>query len=271
MGTDTKVTMFSGEKKAEERISPEAKLLKSIDLHLRYLAYVLITLGLCAIGVGIALVVQLNKYVIFEASTLNGITTNAAAITQNAATMTTLATPIVSNLQYVTSALTAAVYSATNSTHVEQQAAAARETGVTTQRRLHSIDPATVDAGVVPATAISTSDLIMQDYKLREALYKSTRHLMATLNTKADEFDPAAVSRFLDMLTNSTNMTGIAVRFDRVMTDVERVSHFGVLASSMLGIAAAATNTSLPSPGDLIGMYSQQKAAATPQGHSTCR
>ena len=267
---DAKLTVFSGERKPEERASPEARLLKSIDTHLRWLTYALLFLTACVIAVGIAGVVQLSRYTILSSGTLNSLTTDVRAVTQNAATMTTLAVPVVSNLQFMTSAATAAVYAATNASDVEVQAAAARrEGGTATQRHLLAMDPAMVEAGVVPATTLSEADLILQDYKLREAMYKSTRHLMSTLNTKAEEFNPAAVSDFLTFLVESSNFTGIATRFDRVLGDVEQTAHFGVLAGAMLGLASQATNTSLPSASDLFKEYGAQKAASSQAGH-TC-
>ena len=269
-GKDSKVNVFSGERKPEERASPEAKLLKSIDTHLRWLTYALLFLTACVIALGVATVVQLNKYTILSSGTLNKMTTNVAAVTQNAATMTTLAVPVVSNLQFVSSAATAAVYAAVNASDVELQAAAARrEGGTAAQRHLLAMDSAMVDAGVVPATTLGEADLILQDYKLREAMYKSTRHLMATLNTKAEEFNPAAVSDFLTFLVENTNFTGVATRFDRVLGDVERTAHFGILAGAMLGLASQATNTSLPSASDLFAAYGAQKQAAAQAGH-TC-
>jgi hypothetical protein len=271
---ERKVNIFTGERKPEERISLEAKYLKSIK---RYVL-VLTIVSSCLIGTIIAVIgfmaVKLQSYDIVQAKTLNALTQNALSITENAARMTTLAVPITSNLQFLSNAATAAVYSAVNATDVAHEATAARSSAgsAVSRRALQALrmDQAVVDAGVVPATTISADDLIEEDYRLREMMYKSTRKLMQTLNTKADEFNPAAVSDFLEFLVAKVNYTGIAQRFDRVVTDVERTAHFGVLASAMVGLASQATNVSLPSAQNLFDAYAQQKAAANSAAGGHC-
>jgi len=271
---DTKVNVFSGERKTEERISLEAKYLKSIKLYVLVLTIV----SSCLIGTIIAVIgfmaVQIQNYDIVRADTLNALTQNAMAITENAARMTTLAVPIISNAQFMSSAATAAVYSAVNATAVSAEASAARAQGgaATTRRSLQeAMDIATVDAGVIPKSTIDPDDLVFEDYKLRELFFKQSRKLLATLNTKAETFEPAAVSDFLHFLVAGVNYSSIASRFDRVITDVEKTAHFGTLATAMLGLAAQATNTSLPTANDLFDAYAHQKAAAASAGDGRCQ
>lgn len=269
---DTKVNVFTGERKPEERVSVEAKYLKSINRYVLVLTIVSSTLIGCIIVVGAVIAVKLQNYSILQAKTLNGITSNAAAIAENAARMTTLAVPVVSNLQFVSSAATAAVYSAVNASVVSEDAALARaQGGSATSRHLLAMDIATVDAGVIPKSTIDTDDLVFEDYRLRELMYKQSRKLLQTLNTKAEEFDPKAVSDFLHFLVFDANYTGIARRFDRVVDDVERTAHFGVLAGAMLGLASQATNTSLPTANDLFTAYAAQKQAANAAKGGTCQ
>jgi hypothetical protein len=116
---------------------------------------------------------------------------------------------------------------------------------------------------------VTSNDLALQDFRFRKMVYKHVTHLLNTTNAKMADFNPGAVSDLLTFIVGGVNYTSINTNFRRVMDDVERVSHFGVLATTMLGIAGQATNTTLPSPGDLMNMYSQQKAAATPS-QSTC-
>jgi hypothetical protein len=218
--------------------------------------------------------VKVQNYEIVQAKTLNALTQNALAITENAARMTTLAVPIVSNTQFLSSAATAAVYSAVNATAVSQEASAARAQGgaATSRRSLQvAMDVATVDAGVVPKSTIDPDDLVFEDYKLRELFYKQSRKLLATLNTKAESFEPAAVSDFLHFLVADVNYSSIASRFDRVVTDVERAAHFGTLATAMLGLAAQSTNTTLPTANDLFDAYARQAAAASSAGDGRCQ
>jgi hypothetical protein len=273
-GKETKVNVFSGERKAEERISVEAKYLKSIKLYVLVLTIV----SSCLIGTIIAVIgfmaVKIQNYDIVRAETLNALTQNAMAITENAARMTTLAVPIVSNAQFMSSAATAAVYSAVNATAVSAEASAARAQGgaATSRRSLQeAMDVATVDAGVIPKSTIDSDDLVFEDYKLRELFYKQSRKLLATLNDKAETFDPSAVSDFLHWVVADVNYTGIAKRFDRVISDVERTAHFGTLATAMLGLAAQSTNTSLPTANDLFDAYARQKAAAASAGDGRCQ
>ncbi len=271
---ETKVHMLSGERKPEERISVEAKYLKSIKLYVLVLTIV----SSCLIGTIIAVIgfmaVKIQKYDIVQAKTLNALTQNAMAITENAARMTTLAVPIISNAQFMSSAATAAVYSAVNATAVSAEASAARaQGGAATSRRAlqEAMDVASVDAGIIPKSTIDPDDLVFEDYKLRELFFKQSRKLLATLNTKAESFEPAAVSDFLHFLVAGVNYTGIATRFDRVVTDVERTAHFGTLATAMLGLAAQSTNTSLPTANDLFDAYARQKSAAASAGEGRCQ
>lgn len=271
---DTKVNVFSGERKTEERISLEAKYLKSIKLYVLVLTIV----SSCLIGTIIAVIgfmaVKIQNYDIVRADTLNALTQNAMAITENAARMTTLAVPIISNAQFMSSAATAAVYSAVNATAVSAEASAARAQGgaATTRRSLQeAMDIASVDAGIIPKSTIDPDDLVFEDYKLRELFYKQSRKLLATLNDKAETFEPAAVSDFLHFLVAGVNYSSIASRFDRVMNDIEKTAHFGVLATSMLGLASQATNTSLPTANDLFDAYAHQKAAAASAGNGRCQ
>lgn len=62
-----------------------------------------------------------------------------------------------------------------------------------------------MDAGIVPKSTIDPDDLVFEDYKLRELFYKQSRKLLATLNDKAETFDPSAVSDFLHFLVAGVN------------------------------------------------------------------
>jgi hypothetical protein len=194
-----KANVFTGERRPDERISLEAKYLKDIKLYVLVLTIV----SSCLIGTIIAVIgfmaVKVQNYDIVQASTMNALTQNALAITENAAKMTTLAVPIISNAQFLSSAATAAVYSAVNATAVGADASAARAQGgnAAARRSLQeAMEVATVDAGVIPKSTIDPDDLIFEDYKLRELMYKQSRKLLATLNARVEAFDASAVSDF---------------------------------------------------------------------------
>jgi hypothetical protein len=207
---------------------------------------------------------QLKKYDILKPQSMNSLNANIQSITSNAASMTTLAVPIVGNMQFATNALTAAIAGNLNLTEVNTTSAVARaDAGSAASRHMLAF----VDEP--PPEVVTSNDLALQDFRFRRMVYKHVTHLLNTTNHKMEEFNPGAVSDLLTFVVSGVNYTSVNNNFKRVMDDLERTAHFGVLASSMLGIASAATNTSLPSPGDLMSMYSKQKAAASP-AQSVC-
>lgn len=207
---------------------------------------------------------QLKQYDILKPQSMNSLNSNIQAITTNAASMTTLAVPIVSNMQFASNALTAAIAGNMNLTEVNATSAIARaDAGSAASRHMLTFDE------LPPADVVTSNDLALQDFRFRKMVYKHVTHLLNTTSAKMADFNPGAVSDLLTFIVGGVNYTSINTNFKRVMDDVERVSHFGVLATTMLGIAGQATNTTLPSPGDLMSMYSQQKAAATPS-QATC-
>lgn len=203
---------------------------------------------------------QLKQYDILKPQSMNSLNSNIQAITSNAASMTTLAVPIVSNMQFASNALTAAIAGNMNLTEVNATSAIARADAGSSASHRHML---TFD-DLPPADVVTSNDLALQDFRFRKMVYKHVTHLLNTTNAKMADFNPGAVSDLLTFIVGGVNYTSINTNFKRVMDDMERVSHFGVLATSMLGIAATATNTTLPSPGDLMNMYTQQKAAASP-------
>jgi hypothetical protein len=201
---------------------------------------------------------QLKQYDILKPQSMNSLNSNIQAITTNAASMTTLAVPIVSNMQFATNALTAAIAGNMNLTEVNTTSAVARaDAGSSASRHMLAF------TDEAPPEVVTSNDLALQDFRFRKMVYKHVTHLLNTTSAKMADFNPGAVSDLLTFIVSGVNYTSVNDNFKRVMDDVEKTAHFGVLASSMLGIAATATNTTLPSPGDLMKMYSQQKAAAS--------
>ena len=235
--------------------------------------YLKVILALQAVFVLTILVVfgavwsQLTQYNILHPTDMNQLNANIQSIMTNAASMSTLAVPIVSNVQFATNAMTAAIAGSVNTSAVNASSTDARlSAGSAVVRR--SLQAYSDDEA--PPEIVTSNDLAVQDYHFRRMMYKSVHKLINTTNQKVASFDPAAVSDMLEFVVSGVNYTTLQGNFVRVMDDLERTSHFAVLASSMLGIAAAATNTSLPTPGQLMTMYSQQKAASgtAPAGNS---
>jgi hypothetical protein len=96
-------------------------------------------------------------------------------------------------------------------------------------------------------------------------MYTQVHRLLEASNEKLDKFNVSAVSDLLTSLalqTRAINATGIAKRYDRTLADAEQVSHFAVVASALLGVAAQSTNTSLPSPSMVVQGLSSGSTAS---------
>lgn len=66
----------------------------------------------------------------------------------------------------------------------------------------------------------------------------------------------------------NVNFTGLAQRYDRTVSDLERAAHFGTLATAMVGAAASVLNVTKPSLSDALVAYRKTGEAAT--GMSMC-
>ena len=213
---------------------------------------------------------QLTKYDILKQHQLNAMSASITALTQNAATMSTLAVPIVGNAQFLTSAVVTAVAAGTNYTNVNATASEARSAAGAAATR-HLLADLFTETEVPDEGVITSNDLAVEDMQMRRMMRKQVSVLLNSTNTQIAAFNSAAVSDLLEWIVRGVNYTVVQQDFDRVMTDIERTAHFGVLASSMLGLAAAATNTTLPSPSQLMASYSAQKQASSPPSSSACQ
>jgi hypothetical protein len=235
-----------------------------------YMQIMVLLNGLFVIIIGSVcptVVFQLRKYDVVSSENINSMATNAMTIMSNAARMSASAVPIMDNAQFVTDSLVAALAAAVNASQVNNVAVSTRQQAGASQddaasaagRRLFSY-PGGGDSEAGPI--VDANDVLNLDLKMRQTMYKLSRSLLQTANHKLEEFNPAAVSDLLEWVVRGVNYTGIATRFDRVLYDVEKTANFGALATSMLGIAAAAANVTVPTTSQLLDTFHKHQAAA---------
>jgi hypothetical protein len=201
-----------------------------VALHVIFVSIIVITFGLVWH--------QISQYDLIKPENLNTVNEYVVNTISNADLMSTQAVPIVSSLQYVSVALAAAVQAMTNATDKQLEG-----------RHL---------------LQITQDSILHEDYNMRKMIYKQVRTLLDEANGRLADWNVSAVNSLISATADqvqNVNFTGVAERYDRTLADIEAASHFGVLATSMLGLAAAATNTTLPSPSALLEMYTSQKAA----------
>jgi hypothetical protein len=186
---------------------------------------------------------RVSKYELVKPGNINTINEYVVATLSNAQAMTTLAVPIVANLQYASDGLVAAVEALYNASAV-YNALGEKVAG----RKLAQASEATV----------TPQALMYEDYQLRHMVYEQVHALLESSNVQLRTFDMAAVNLILLSAAEqiqALNFTGLAERYDRTMADLESMSHFGVLASAMLGAAASVTNISSPGLAQAMGAY----------------
>jgi hypothetical protein len=235
-------------------------------LQIRHYMQLLVVLnGLFVLIIGsvcVLLSFQLRKYTAISSENVNSMALNALTISKNAAQISASVVPISENAQFLSNAVVATLAGAFNTTaNATAYAVSQGDTG-----RHLMFDP----NGEHETYVVDQNDLLNADLKMRQTVFKLSRTLLQTANTKLSEFNPAAVSDLMEWVVGGVNYTSLSSRFDRVMNDIEKTAHFGVLATSMLGIAAAATNTTLPSPSDIMSTFIAQRAAAAPPSSGAC-
>lgn len=211
---------------------------------------------------------QISKYDLVKTQNMNLLNDKIQTITQNVAVMTTLATPIVGNLQFATNAMAAALAGGVNASLVNATSVAARAEGTSqASRRLQQMG---FDASA-PAVKneITEQDLMVEEYNIQHMMYKETRKLLQTINAKTQEFDPSSVSNLLDWIVGGVNYTSIAQRFDRVMSDAETASSFMALSMEAVSAVALARGINLTAVSDAV--LKSARPSASPQAvASTC-
>jgi hypothetical protein len=231
------------------------KTLENIHWYLRIIVVLNAMFVLAVVSSMLVTYYSLRHYDAVSKENINAIVTNIVGITQNANTATAFAVPIASDFAFTTNQLSGALGKMLNSTNTTISLDDSAASVSVSERRLMHYDE---------------QDITDFTVNTQREIFKLTRNLLQAATEKMDTFNPKAMSDFLSFIVDGTNFTGIASRFDRIMTDVEKTAHFGVLASSMLGLAAVATNTTLPSPSDLMSSYSAQRAAAAPPSGGAC-
>ena len=183
---------------------------------------------------------QVSKYDLLKPENINTINDYVVETLSNVKAMSSNGVPIASNLQYASEGLVAAIAALYNFTGV--YSAALPQGG----RKLLQND--TSSQGVVTQAMLAD-----QDYRLRAMIYSQVHDMLASANEHVATFDMGNVNLILlgvGEQIQTVNLTGVATRYDRTLTDLENTAHFGILASAMLGAVAGVTNTSLPGLAD---------------------
>lgn len=241
-----------------EPFSADTRLLFDLRRYLKIMvALHCVFVGVVVIAFGV-LWSALTQYDILKKESVNSLNGNIQGTVENANTLSTLAVPIIANLQYLTNAVVAGVFAQLNSSFVNSTAVAARATGVSVTGARHLLE-----SPEEPDFVIDQQDLMQQDFKMRKMVYKNARALLQSLDTQVTSFNVSSVSDVLSWVVHGINYGTIYNAFDRTMSDIEAASKFGVLASAMLGLAAQVTNTTMPSASDLFVAYGVQASAAS--------
>lgn len=203
-----------------------------VALHVLFVSVIVLTFGLVWH--------QISQYELVKSENLNTVNEYVVNTLSNANTMSNLAVPIVTSLQYVSIALATTVQSLTN--------ISAPVTG----RRLAQTDAATA---------------ARDDEHMRKMVYKQVRVLLEKANEQLGAFNVTNVNTLLAATATqvqSINFTGFADRYDRTLEDLEQTAHFGTLASVALGLVSHMMNTSAPRAADVAAAIGQALPSAAP-------
>jgi hypothetical protein len=199
---------------------------------------------------------QLRKYTAISSDNTNSMALNALTISRNAAQISASVVPISENAEFLTNAIVSTVAGAFNLSLVNSTAFALQNSDGASRHLL--FDP----TALLQDFVVDENDLLNADLKMRQTVFKLSRTLLQTANEKLSEFNPAAVSDLMEWIVSGVNYSSVATRFDRILYDVEKTASFGVLATSMLGIAATAANVTVPTTAHLLDVFNQHRAAA---------
>jgi len=216
-----------------------------VALHVVFVSVIVIAFGL--------IWSQISKYDLIKPGNVNLLTGHVVSITQNARTMTSAGVPIAQNIEFVSAALAAATAALYNATAASV------------------IAPADARRALLSGPPVTDQSLINEDFKMRRMMYTQVHRLLEASNAQLDAFNMTALSDIIEATAvqiRAVNFTGVAERYDRTVGDIEATAHFGIVASGMLGLAAAMTNTTLPTMGDVVGAFSRQHTAASAAAHT---
>ena len=211
-----------------------------VALHVVFVSIIVITFGL--------IWSQISKYDIIKPGNINILNGRLLSVSQSAVSMTSAGVPMAANLEFVTAAIAAgvgALYNATASVALSPPAGGRR--------------------ALLAGGPITDQSLLEEDYRIRHMMYTQVHRLLQASNDRLDQFNMSALSDVVEataMQIRAVNFSGVATRYDRTIGDMEATAHFGIIASGMLGLAAAMTNTTLPTMGDVTGAYARQRASA---------
>jgi hypothetical protein len=209
-----------------------------VALHVIFVTIVVITFGLVWH--------QISQYDITKADNINSINDQVHSILQAVVAMTMEGVPITQNINYMT-----------------QGMAAAAAVFVNSSSNVFAVPSRSLLA--VEGVPITNQDLLEQDFRLRKMMYSQVRQLLQSGNDQLDAFNMTALSEFLDATASQirhVNFTGLARRYDGAMVDAEQVAKFGLLATSMMGVASQIWNTSLPSAATVGTSFAAQQILA---------
>jgi hypothetical protein len=203
-----------------------------VALHVIFVAVIVVTFGMVWN--------QISKYDIIKPENINTINSYVIATIGNAKDMTALAVPLVSNLQYASSGLAGAVSA------------------------LYNISNGNSGGRHLLDDAVTQQMLADEDYRLRVMVYTQVHALLAASNNQVQAFDMGAVNLIMEATGQqiaAINFTGLAQRYDRTMDDLEHASHFGVLATAMLGAVSQVTNVTYPGLADVQSVLTSKSSA----------
>lgn len=239
---------------AQKAYTDEAKLLFDIRRYLK------VFVALTCVSVTVVVVCflllwhKVSTIEIFKTGTLNAYNTRAASIFGKTDTLMSYLVNVGSDVNVTTAALVASFMTGFNSSALVAGGPAAP-----TRHLLQAGGSSTENfADMAVPTDISSQTLGKQDYMFRKMVYTQVQKLLNTTETKVSTFDFASISNLINWVVYGVNYTEVAFRIDRTLTDVENVGKFGVLSTTMLGIASQLLNVTLPH----IGIPSMQTVAS---------
>jgi len=188
---------------------------------------------------------EVRKYELLKPDNINTINENVVAILSNANAASASAVPLVANFEFMSGGLAGLVVAVINGTGLNVTQAPAG-------RHLLEDPPAPSDA------------------KMRKMVYNQVHRLLAAANERVEGFNVTAFNELLSACAvqlRHVNFTGFAERYDRTIGDIEATAHYGLLSSSLFGLASYLTNTSIPVPAKVVadvmsGMHAPKLAAA---------
>ena len=130
---------------------------------------------------------------------------------------------------------------------------------------LYQNQPATTTTTTSTDSLSSLSSLDQQNIRsFRHMVFQYVHGILNTTDSKLNQLDMNGVNHLIDSSASliqmfaSHGLKDVLVRFDRTLSDYEKIANLGALAFGLAGLAVDATQFSSPTPSQVKSLVTNQ-------------